>query len=55
MIPGRQAAFVFILSDCLHALLLAAVRAQGRGWELGAVLGYTLGLTKTHAHKHADK
>jgi len=46
MILGQHAAFVFILSDCLHALLLVAVRAREDGWDAEAALGYT------HTHTH---
>ncbi len=48
MILGQHAAFVFILSDCLHALLLVAVRAREDGWDAEAALGYTHTHTLTH-------
>jgi len=47
MILGQHAAFVFILSDCLHALLLVAVRAREDGWDAEAALGYTHTYTHT--------
>ncbi len=52
MILGQHAAFVFILSDCLHALLLVAVRAREDGWDAEAALGYTHTHTHSHTHTH---
>ncbi len=52
MIPGQHAAFVFILSDCLHALLLVAVRAREDGCDAEAALGYTHTYIHTHTHTH---